>query len=125
MTENEVSEAKRLRRAARKVFDTQRELVQSDLAAASMGKRVVSRLVDDGRAIAEEATETAQRHKPIVAAGALALTGWFLRKPLMAFAASRLGPGTAQESDDDLAGEGEREAADATSAPVNSPAPEA
>jgi len=88
MTETEVIEAKRLRRAARSVFDTQKDLVKADLGAASLGKRVASRIAEDGRSIAEEAADTASKHKPVVAAGALALTGWFLRKPILAFAAS-------------------------------------
>lgn len=85
MTETEVIEAKRLRRAARSVFDTQRDLVKADLGAASLGKRVASRIAEDGRFVAEEAVDTANRHKTGLAVGALALTAWFLRKPIMAF----------------------------------------
>lgn len=93
MTEQEVIEAKRLRRAARKVFDTQRELISADLGAAGIGKRVMTRMVDDGKLMAETALDTADRHPALVGAGALALTGWFLRKPIMAFAATLMGAG--------------------------------
>lgn len=96
MTETDVIEAKRLRRAARSVFDTQKKLVQADLGAASLGKRVASRIAEDGRFVAEEAMETANRHKAGVTVGALALTGWFLRKPIMAFVA---GLGGSDEED--------------------------
>ncbi|AKM09790.1 hypothetical protein [Croceicoccus naphthovorans] len=93
MTESEVIEAKRLRRAARDVFDTQKDLVKADLDAASLGKRVATRLVEDGKYMAEEAADAASNHKVIATAGGLALTGWLLRKPLMAFAASVFGSG--------------------------------
>lgn len=91
MSEEEFLEAKRLRRAAHEVFDTQKELVKADFDAASIGQRAVNRLVEDGRYLAEEAGEAANRHKVALSAGALALTGWFLRKPLIAFATSLLG----------------------------------
>lgn len=100
MTEHEVLEAKRLRRAARKVFDTQRDLIKADLGAAGLGSRVMSRIVDDGKMMAETAVETADRHRAVVGAGALALTGWFLRKPIVAFAASVLGLSEVEEQDD-------------------------
>lgn len=90
MRETDVLEAKRLRRAARSVFETQRELVRADLGAASVGKRVAARLAEDGRFMAEEAADAANRHRTVLAAGVLAMTGWFLRKPLAAFAGSLL-----------------------------------
>lgn len=101
MTEAEFLEAKRLRRAARNVFDTQRDLVKADLGAASLGKRIVSRIADDGRAIADEAVCQADRHKVAVSAGVLALTGWFLRKPIMEFAQTVLFRGDEGQSDPD------------------------
>ncbi|WP_066556435.1 hypothetical protein [Croceicoccus bisphenolivorans] len=97
MTEADVIEAKRLRRAARTVFETQRDLVKADLGAASLGKRVANRIAEDGRFIADEAADAASRHKVVLSAGALALTGWFLRKPIMAFAASIVGADVADE----------------------------
>ncbi len=105
MTEHEVLEAKRLRRAARKVFDTQRELISADLGAAGIGKRVMSRIVDDGKFMAETAIDTADRHRAVVGAGVLALTGWFLRKPIMAFATTMLGSEAVEEADDDSGNE--------------------
>lgn len=93
MTEAEFLEAKRLRRAARSVFDTQRDLVKADLGAASVGKRIVTRIAEDGRTIADEAIYHADSHKVAVSAGVLALTCWFLRKPIMEFAQSILSGG--------------------------------
>lgn len=111
MTEAEFLEAKRLRRAARNVFDTQRDLVKADLGAASLGKRIVSRIAEDGRAIADEAVYQADRHKVAVSAGVLALTGWFLRKPIMEFAQTVL-----SRSGD---GQGDRENSEPTAEPVD------
>lgn len=99
MTEAEVIEAKEIRRAARSVFDTQRDLVRADLGAASLGKRVANRLVEDGRFMAEEAAGAAERHKALAAAGALTVTGLLLRKPLMAFASSVLGLRLAEDEE--------------------------
>lgn len=99
MSEEEVLEAKRLRGAARSVFETQREMVRADLGAAGVGKRVATRLVDDGRMIAEEAADAASTHKTLLTLGALGLTGWFLRGPIMAFAGNLLGYG--DEGDDE------------------------
>lgn len=99
MTEAEFLEAKRLRRAARDVFDTQRDLVKADLGAASLGKRIVSRIAEDGRTIADEALYQADRHKVAVSAGVLALTGWFLRKPIMEFAQTVFSQGGDSQSD--------------------------
>ncbi|RVQ69207.1 hypothetical protein EKN06_03130 [Croceicoccus ponticola] len=93
MTESDVIEAKRLRRAARTVFDTQRNMVKADLGAASVGKRVVNRIAEDGRMLADEAVDTAGRHKTVLTAGALVLTGWFLRKPIIALVTSIIGMG--------------------------------
>ena len=52
MGEQDVLEAKRLRHAARQVFDTQREMVRADLDAAGVGKRVTTKLVTEGKTIA-------------------------------------------------------------------------
>ena len=88
MGEKDVLEAKRLRHAARQVFDTQREMVRADLDAAGVGKRVTTKLVSESKTIAEEAADVASSHRALVTIGALALTGWFLRGPIGAFAAS-------------------------------------
>lgn len=93
MSEEEVLEAKRLRGAARSVFETQREMVRADLGAASVGKRVATRLVGDGKVMAEEAADAASTHKTLLTLGALGLTGWFLRGPILAFAGNLLGYG--------------------------------
>lgn len=97
MTEQEVLEAKRLRRAARKVFEAQKDLISADLGAAGIGKRVMTRIVDDGKLMAETAIDAADRHRSLVGAGVLALTGFFLRKPLMAFAATIMGGDQAED----------------------------
>lgn len=97
MSEEEVLEARRLRKAARNVFETQRDLIKSDLGAAGVGKRVATRLASDGRMLAEEAADAARSNRPIVAAGTLAVTAWLLRKPIMAFADRLLG----HEQDED------------------------
>ncbi len=75
MTEAEVIEARRLRGTARDVFETQREMVRADLNAAGVGKRIATRLVDDGKVIAEEAADAANTHRTLVTLGALGLTG--------------------------------------------------
>lgn len=101
MGEQDVLEAKRLRHAARQVFDTQREMVRADLDAAGVGKRVTTKLVTEGKTIAEEAADVASSHRALVTIGALGLTGWFLRGPIGAFAASLLGlSGDEDEYDD-------------------------
>lgn len=100
MSEEEVIEARRLRKAARKVFDTQKAMIQSDLGSAGVGKRVAGKLAQDGRIIAEEAAELAKNNRPVVAAGAVALTAWLLRKPLMALA-DRVFGGEEQEDVED------------------------
>jgi len=91
MTEAEVIEAKRLRNTARDVFDTQKDLVRADLDAASLGKRVATRISEDGRYLAEEAADAANRNKALTGLGALAVTALIFRKPLMAFAGSIFG----------------------------------
>lgn len=111
MTEAEFLEAKRLRREARIVFDTQKDLVKADLDAAPVGKRIATRLSDDSRDIAAEAIDVASRHKAIVSVGALALTGLLLRKPLMAMAAAVFGVKQASEDEDAAADERADEAA--------------
>ncbi|GGD66592.1 hypothetical protein [Croceicoccus mobilis] len=99
MSEEEVLEARRLRKAARNVFETQRDLIKSDLGAAGVGKRVATRLASDGRMLAEEAADAANTHRPIVAAGALAVTAWLLRGPIMAFADRVLGREEGEEEE--------------------------
>lgn len=88
MTEAErrLVEARRLRNAARGVFDAQRNLVKQDLTASTIGKRIANRLADDGRAIVDAGSEAAKAHPPLVAGVVLAVTGWLLRKPLVALA---------------------------------------
>lgn len=100
MTETDVIEARRLRNAARTVFDTQREMVRADLDAAGVGKRIATRLVDDGKVIAEEAADAANTHRTVVTLGALGLTGWFLRGPILAFVDHLVGRDDAEEDDD-------------------------
>lgn len=100
MTEAEFLQAKRLRKEARAVFDTQRELVKADLDAAPVGKRITTKLSDDGREMAAEAIDLASRHKAVVSAGAVALTAFLLRKPLFALAAAVLGIEQASDEDD-------------------------
>lgn len=100
MTETDVIEARRLRGAARNVFETQRELVRADLNAAGVGKRIATRLVDDGKIIAEEAADAANTHRTVVTLGALGLTGWFLRGPILAFVDNLFGHGEAEQEDD-------------------------
>lgn len=100
MTETDVIEARRLRGTARNVFETQRELVRADLNAAGVGKRIATRLVDDGKIIAEEAADAANTHRTVVTLGALGLTGWFLRGPILAFVDNLLGHGEAEQEDD-------------------------
>lgn len=99
MTETDVIEARRLRGAARNVFETQREMVRADLNAAGVGKRVATRLVDDGKVIAEEAADAANTHRTIVTLGALGLTGWFLRGPILAFVDHLFGHDEAEEEE--------------------------
>lgn len=111
MTEAEFLQAKRLRKEARTVFDTQRELVKADLDAAPVGKRIATRLSDDSRDMAAEAIDLASRHKAIVSAGAVALTAFLLRKPLFALAAAVVGIERAGDDDDAEADEREDEAA--------------
>ncbi|ARU15856.1 hypothetical protein [Croceicoccus marinus] len=100
MTETDVIEARRLRNAARTVFDTQREMVRADLDAAGVGKRIATRLVDDGKVIAEEAADAANTHRTVVTLGALGLTGWFLRGPILAFVDHIVGRDDTGEDDD-------------------------
>lgn len=100
MTETDVIEARRLRNAARTVFDTQREMVRADLDAAGVGKRIATRLVDDGKVIAEEAADAANTHRTVVTLGALGLTGWFLRGPILAFVDHLVGRDDTGEDDD-------------------------
>lgn len=97
MSEDDVLEARRLRSAARSVFETQRDMVRADLGAAGVGKRVATRLVADGKMIAEEAADAASSHRTLVTMGALGVTAWFLRGPLLAFADSLFGSGNDQE----------------------------
>lgn len=99
MTESDVIEARRLRGAARTVFDTQREMVRADLNAAGVGKRVATRLIDDGKVIAEEAADAANTHRTLVTLGALGLTGWFLRGPILAFVDNLVGRDDADEDE--------------------------
>lgn len=99
MTETDVIEARRLRGAARNVFVTQREMVRADLNAAGVGKRVATRLVDDGKVIAEEAADAANTHRTLVTLGALGLTGWFLRGPILAFVDNLFGHDQPEEDD--------------------------
>ena len=87
-SENAFIEARRVRTAMRRVFEAQRGLIKADLDTAGVGRRVAGRLVEDGRYLAGQAAENAGAHKTVVAAAALGLVGWFLRGPLIAFAAS-------------------------------------
>ncbi|MBS7670989.1 hypothetical protein [Croceicoccus gelatinilyticus] len=111
MTEAEVIEAKRLRNTARGVFDTQKDLVRADLDAASLGKRVATRISEDGRYLAEEAADAANRNKALTGLGALAVTALLFRKPLMAFAGSIFGSEQA-EDESETAPEAEKEGAE-------------
>lgn len=99
MTEAEVIEAKRLRKTARDVFDTQKDLVRADLDAASLGKRVATRISEDARYLGEEAADVANRNKALTGIGALAVTALLFRKPLLAFAASIIGTEQAEDAD--------------------------
>lgn len=101
MSEREVLEAKRLRHAARQVFDTQRQMIRADLDAAGVGKRVTTKLVSEGKTIAEEAADVASSHRALVTIGALGLTGWFLRGPITAFAASLFGLSAVEDEYDE------------------------
>lgn len=103
MSEEEVLEAKRLRGAARQVFDTQRDMIKADLGAAGVGKRVATKLAEDGKIIAEEAADAASAHRDLLAIGALGLTAWFLRGPILSFTGRMLGFGN--ESDEAMAEE--------------------
>ena len=108
---SEVVEARRLRSAAKAVFDTQKQMVRSDLDAAGVGKRVVSRIEDDGRRMLDTAHDAAEE-RPVVAAGALMLTAWALSKPLASLWASIIGYEIVDD-DDDYADEAEPRPADA------------
>lgn len=111
MTETEFLEAKRLRKEARIVFNTQRDLVKADLDAAPVGKRIATRLSEDSRDMANEVMDLASRHTTLFSAGAVALTAFLLRKPLLAFAASLVGIERAGDDDDSELSEREDEAA--------------
>lgn len=85
---DQVAANRRLRDAARAIVEADVRHVKADLAAKSVGGRVVARLSDGANEVYEEAIEVAADNKGALAAIVAALALWFARNPIRdAFAA--------------------------------------
>lgn len=85
------------RKAAWSLFEQRLGMVKADLAARSIGGRIVDKAKGDALAVADEALAVAKDNKGIVAAATAALLAWTFRAPLLALiAARRNGQGAVQ-----------------------------
>ncbi|NBW74958.1 MAG: hypothetical protein EBR34_04085 [Sphingomonadaceae bacterium] len=101
------------RKAAWALFEGRLTQVKDDLAARSIGGRIVAKAKDDALAVADEAVAVAKDNKGLVAATIAALLAWAFRAPLLAlFAARPGGQGGVQPepANDDFADETEEQA---------------
>lgn len=71
------------RDTARAIFDNRLAAVKTDLAARSVGGRVVDKVADEALAMVEEARDVANENRAIVWGTLIALLLWFLRNPLI------------------------------------------
>ena len=101
------------RKAAWALFEGRLTQVKDDLAARSIGGRIVAKAKDDALAMADEAVAVAKDNKGLVAATIAALLAWAFRAPLLdLFASRRAGQGAVQPepANDDFAGKIEEQA---------------
>ncbi len=81
--EQQLEEDRRLRNAAREVFDGGVKAVKDDLAARSVGERIKDQAVGQIADAASEAIDVARESKGIIAGTLAALGLWAFRRPLL------------------------------------------
>lgn len=80
--EQQMVQDRATRDAARAVFDTRLARVRAALAARSVPQRIKAEAVDRAVGGIDQAVAVAKDNRVIVAGTALALVGWFARRPL-------------------------------------------
>lgn len=86
VSEQQLSEDRATREAARSVFTARFSRVKDALDDRSIGARIGDEALGRAKATADKTMTMASEHRWIVLGTATALAAWFLRKPLMGWA---------------------------------------